>query len=315
MKFTLPSLVEGNDGEESMSSKSSSGPASRGSSLQRTATEEAILTVLDSEPVKPSPEDQSAGLVPDDPDARVARLIIRTDHRRTGSLEGVPPSVGHSRNVSREGLPPSGPSGSPAGHRRNASREGLPPSGPNDKLHKFEKSYVRPKSSEEKRPKPPNVVSSIDESSAEGPESSNHVINVYDRTEATTTGKQPLLNKFSIELRRIDHRSTSEQSSSIPLQAEASVHPESRLLTSAVKADSSAKGFRKPSLEDGERSLHILLAEDNPINQKVATRQLQRHGHRVTIVNDGKLALEAVQANHEAYDLVLMDIQVQFSTF
>jgi hypothetical protein len=59
-----------------------------------------------------------------------------------------------------------------------------------------------------------------------------------------------------------------------------------------------------------ERQLKILLAEDNPINQKVATRQLQKYGHKVTIVGDGKQALETVQADHEMFDLVLMDVQV-----
>lgn len=56
--------------------------------------------------------------------------------------------------------------------------------------------------------------------------------------------------------------------------------------------------------------LRILLAEDNPINQKVATRQLQRYGHEVTVVGDGRQALETVRLNHEGFDLVLMDIQV-----
>jgi CheY-like chemotaxis protein len=60
-----------------------------------------------------------------------------------------------------------------------------------------------------------------------------------------------------------------------------------------------------------ERQLKILLAEDNPINQKVATRQLQKYGHKVTIVGDGKQALETVQADHEMFDLVLMDVQVR----
>jgi CheY-like chemotaxis protein len=56
--------------------------------------------------------------------------------------------------------------------------------------------------------------------------------------------------------------------------------------------------------------LKILLAEDNAINQKVASRQLQKHGHKVTIVGDGQQALDAVCAQHNAFDLVLMDVQV-----
>jgi PleD family two-component response regulator len=54
-----------------------------------------------------------------------------------------------------------------------------------------------------------------------------------------------------------------------------------------------------------ERQLKILLAEDNPINQKVATRQLQKYGHKVTIVGDGKQALETVQADHEMFELIV----------
>jgi CheY-like chemotaxis protein len=56
------------------------------------------------------------------------------------------------------------------------------------------------------------------------------------------------------------------------------------------------------------RSLRVLLAEDNPVNQKVALRLLERRGHSVVCVNDG---LEAVQAFVRApFDIVLMDIQM-----
>lgn len=57
-------------------------------------------------------------------------------------------------------------------------------------------------------------------------------------------------------------------------------------------------------------NLRILLAEDNTINQKVASRQLQKHGHSVTVVGDGKQALETVCSRHDDFDLVLMDVQV-----
>ena len=55
-------------------------------------------------------------------------------------------------------------------------------------------------------------------------------------------------------------------------------------------------------------SLEILLAEDNPINQKLATRLLQKRGHQVTVTANGKEALAAL-AEH-TYDLVLMDVQM-----
>ncbi|MDR3441291.1 response regulator [Telmatospirillum sp.] len=54
--------------------------------------------------------------------------------------------------------------------------------------------------------------------------------------------------------------------------------------------------------------LNILLAEDNLISQKLAMAMLSRHGHTVTVVGDGKAALDAVQSG--TFDAVLMDIQM-----
>jgi CheY-like chemotaxis protein len=56
------------------------------------------------------------------------------------------------------------------------------------------------------------------------------------------------------------------------------------------------------------RRYHVLLVEDNLVNQKVACRTLERIGYRVDIAGDGKAAVEAwVQGN---YDLILMDCQM-----
>jgi CheY-like chemotaxis protein len=56
------------------------------------------------------------------------------------------------------------------------------------------------------------------------------------------------------------------------------------------------------------RRLKILLVEDNVVNQKVAMRLLERMGHRVDKVGDGRQAVAAVQVVE--YDLVLMDCQM-----
>ena len=58
----------------------------------------------------------------------------------------------------------------------------------------------------------------------------------------------------------------------------------------------------------GTKSLRILLAEDNLTNQKLATRILEKRNHSVTVVNNGREALDALEAS--AYDLVLMDMQM-----
>ena len=54
--------------------------------------------------------------------------------------------------------------------------------------------------------------------------------------------------------------------------------------------------------------LEILLAEDNIVNQKLAVRILEKFGHKVEIVSNGKLAVEAFE--RRTYDLILMDVQM-----
>jgi PAS domain S-box-containing protein len=55
-------------------------------------------------------------------------------------------------------------------------------------------------------------------------------------------------------------------------------------------------------------ALRVLVAEDNTVNQRLATRLLEKRGHRVTITSNGREAVEAL-ANH-SFDLVLMDVQM-----
>lgn len=54
--------------------------------------------------------------------------------------------------------------------------------------------------------------------------------------------------------------------------------------------------------------LDILLAEDNPINQTVAAKMIEKLGHRVTIAGNGREVLEKLDGN--SFDLVFMDVQM-----
>ncbi len=60
------------------------------------------------------------------------------------------------------------------------------------------------------------------------------------------------------------------------------------------------------------RQLRILVAEDNPVNQRLVVRILEKAGHRVTLASDGREALTLCERG--GFDLVLMDLQMpQFS--
>jgi signal transduction histidine kinase/ActR/RegA family two-component response regulator len=59
---------------------------------------------------------------------------------------------------------------------------------------------------------------------------------------------------------------------------------------------------------EARRPLHVLIAEDNVVNQRLTTRLLEKQGHRVTVVDNGLAAL-AILAQ-QPFDLVLMDVQM-----
>ncbi|MGB8952401.1 MAG: response regulator [Candidatus Aminicenantales bacterium] len=62
------------------------------------------------------------------------------------------------------------------------------------------------------------------------------------------------------------------------------------------------------SLLENRRLYHILLGEDNPINQKVAVRMLEKRGHKIATAGDGRKVLSALKKIR--FDLILMDIQM-----
>lgn len=62
------------------------------------------------------------------------------------------------------------------------------------------------------------------------------------------------------------------------------------------------------SLREGKKSLKILLAEDNKINQVLAQRLLEKWGHKVYVANNGREAVNS--AASDDFDLILMDVQM-----
>ena len=84
-------------------------------------------------------------------------------------------------------------------------------------------------------------------------------------------------------------------------------HP-SDLSSAAKSSDGAAASENSDSQDKTNAPLRILMAEDNPINQRVGKLILQRAGFNIDLVGDGNEALEAHRAH--PYDLILMDCQM-----
>ena len=81
-----------------------------------------------------------------------------------------------------------------------------------------------------------------------------------------------------------------------------------QVLASGVGATKATQVVTRHSLREGRPPLRILLAEDNLVNQMLASRILENQGHSVVVAPDGVQALRTLE--QQPFDLVLMDIQM-----
>jgi osomolarity two-component system sensor histidine kinase NIK1 len=68
------------------------------------------------------------------------------------------------------------------------------------------------------------------------------------------------------------------------------------------------EGRAAPPVSKNSKSLNILLAEDNAVNQRLAVKILEKYNHKVKVANNGLEAFELVKVNR--YDVILMDVQM-----
>ncbi|HRK39114.1 MAG TPA: ATP-binding protein [Burkholderiaceae bacterium] len=76
----------------------------------------------------------------------------------------------------------------------------------------------------------------------------------------------------------------------------------------AAGATASGRAGAAPGAQPG-RSLHVLLVEDHPVNQQLASRILVKWGHTVELAVNGQVAVDRVLAG-ERFDVILMDMQM-----
>jgi two-component system, sensor histidine kinase and response regulator len=98
------------------------------------------------------------------------------------------------------------------------------------------------------------------------------------------------------------------QSALVALLQAKQIHPGGQSLITRHSVTELLRSQEEPTQVELERSLEILLVEDNAVNQKVATRLLEKMGHRAALAVHGQ---EAVKKYGEGkFDLILMDIQM-----
>ncbi len=78
--------------------------------------------------------------------------------------------------------------------------------------------------------------------------------------------------------------------------------------TPATLRSAKSNGAESKKSVDRNLQLNILLAEDNPVNQRVAAGILEKRGHVVMAVDNGQQALDALHT--QQFDLILMDLQM-----
>ncbi|MCP4137884.1 MAG: response regulator [bacterium] len=62
--------------------------------------------------------------------------------------------------------------------------------------------------------------------------------------------------------------------------------------------------------EEMKHSIQVLLAEDNPVNQKLAVVMLTKAGYAVTVANNGKEAVDLYESTPEKFNIILMDVEM-----
>lgn len=107
--------------------------------------------------------------------------------------------------------------------------------------------------------------------------------------------------------------SSSPASTQPSIAATAPVQPPSQPVAEVIPATAPAASVRPApppvttddSDEGGDKKLRVLVAEDNTTNQLVVRSLLERMGHTCRVVENGQLAVDAVQ--EEPFDVILMD--------
>ena len=127
-----------------------------------------------------------------------------------------------------------------------------------------------------------------------------------------TVGQTPLLAFSSSALRRAETFKTSGFDGFLPKPVARGrlLQMVQRLLSPGEAEEIAGVVTQQTIIEEAKRSVRILLAEDNPVNQKLAAFILQKAGYQVTIAGNGEEAVRVYCQGPESFDLIFMDVQM-----
>jgi PAS domain S-box-containing protein len=151
------------------------------------------------------------------------------------------------------------------------------------------------------------------------PEKQTHIFDAFTQADGSTvrryggTGLGLTISKRLVEMMggRIWLESTEGQGSTFHFTAQLGVGSPPGQPAVIAKPSGAAQAGAPIShefLPEAKRKFHILVAEDSAVNQTLATRLLEKHGHSVKAVDSGRQVLTVLE--HEKFDIVLMDVQM-----
>lgn len=123
-------------------------------------------------------------------------------------------------------------------------------------------------------------------------------------------GDRTVLIRIAGRSARIDVPSASLVTVSPPITSDSLARAlyAARLLANRCGEDVRAEDHAKESTLRTRQPLNLLVAEDNPVNQRVTRRILEHAGHRIEIVDNGDDALDALDRSH--FDLFIVDVNM-----
>lgn len=65
-----------------------------------------------------------------------------------------------------------------------------------------------------------------------------------------------------------------------------------------------------PADMNGKSKLHVLVAEDDPVNSTILKKRLEKLGYQIRLTGNGKECAAVYSENPSSYDAILMDLQV-----